>query len=160
MAYGVRRSLAAAVLSVAIILGLTVPLGAGSLGPDTQAGQLDGQAEGNADLGWLQGPPMGFHLSVNYGHDWVEGHYEPGHTISLSLTDATGAFKGSASGETGPIPWWGDESGFSTDYNVPWTGERPDLQPGDWLDGTVDDAESAGVRIGEILAELDVHADR
>jgi len=98
-------------------------------------------------------------LRVNYAHDWVEGSYEAGHTIWITLTNATGEVKATASGVSGPIPWWGDQSGFSTDYNLAWTPSRPDLQELDWVYAAFDDGFASSVRIGQITGDPDVNAD-
>lgn len=98
-------------------------------------------------------------LLVNYGHDWVEGNYEAGHTMWLTVTDSLGNLKATASGETGPIPWWGGQSGFSTNYNIIWAGQQPDIQPGDWVYGLMDNGRSSVVQIGVIDGVLDIDND-
>lgn len=96
-------------------------------------------------------------LRVNYAHDWVESFYESGHTIWITVTDGVGAIKAMASGETGPIPWWGGQSGFQTGYNVLWAGaQQPDLATGDWVYVALDGAQLRSARIGTIEGAVDV----
>ena len=99
-------------------------------------------------------------LRVNYGHDWVEGDYEPDFTVWLTLTNSTGVIKATASGETGMIPWWGGATGFATGYNLFWSPlQTPDIQEGDWVYISLEDDHSNQVRIGSISGALDVNAD-
>ena len=98
-------------------------------------------------------------LRVNYAHDWVESNYEAGHTVWLTLTDSLGHPKATAGGVTGPIPWWGGQSGFSTNYNVLWSGQHPDIQPGDWVHAAMSDGQTGAVRIGVINGTLDIDND-
>jgi uncharacterized repeat protein (TIGR01451 family) len=96
-------------------------------------------------------------MTVNYAHDWVEGNYEAGHTVWLTVTNSGGTVKGTAIGTTGLIPWWNGQSGFSTNYNVSWTGQQPDIVPGDWVYGLVEsDSYTTSVHIGTITGTLDV----
>jgi len=104
-------------------------------------------------------PDYTLHLYVNYGHDWVEGRYEAGHTVWITLTDGGGAVKATATGVTDLIPWWGGDTGFSTDYNLNWDGDRPDIQAGDWLYGRVDNGYSAQLHLGDISGTIDVDND-
>jgi hypothetical protein len=99
-------------------------------------------------------------LEVNYANDWVQSHYEPGHTVWLNLYDGNGTtLKATAEVETGEIPWWGGGTGFSTDLGNPWNPSRPDIVPGDWVYGEVDNGYDAWVRIGNITGEVDLSAD-
>jgi uncharacterized repeat protein (TIGR01451 family) len=98
-------------------------------------------------------------LRVNYDHEWVEGNYETGHTLWLTLTDSLGNVKTTAAGETGEIPWWGGQTGFSTNYNIHWSGPQPDIAPGDWVYAALDNGQTASVQIGVIEGELDLDND-
>lgn len=96
---------------------------------------------------------------VNYGHNWIEGHYEPGHTVWLTVTDSAGAVRATAELTTEEIPWWGGETGFSTNVGEPWLPQQPNIQPYDWVYGLVDNGYAATLRVGDIGANLDVDAD-
>ena len=99
-------------------------------------------------------------LEVNYTHDWVQSHYEPGHTVWLTLYEGDGAtVKATAEVVTGEIPWWGGGTGFSTDQGDPWLPERPDILPGDWVYGEMDNGYQAWVRVGRITGEVDLDLD-
>jgi uncharacterized repeat protein (TIGR01451 family) len=99
-------------------------------------------------------------IRANYAHEWVEGNYEAGHTIWITLTNSSGDIKATASGVTGEIPWWGgDNNGFSTGYNVFWYPWQPDLQVGDWVYAALDNGQATDLRIGEITGELDSAED-
>ena len=99
-------------------------------------------------------------IRVNYAHDWVEADYEPGYTVWLTLTNATGELKATASGETGMVPWWGGSTGFSTNDKVLWsTGQNPDIQAGDWVYASYESGYTSQVQLGVIEGALDVSAD-
>ncbi len=98
-------------------------------------------------------------LNINYDHEWVEGNYESGHTVWITLTDAMGAIKATAELTTGVIPWWNSGIGFSTNLNDPWRPEHPDIQPGDWVYGATETGYTADVHIGQIAGFLDVDTD-
>ena len=103
---------------------------------------------------------LSLQIRANYIHEWVEGDYEPGHTVWITLTDALGQIKDTASGVSGVIPEWGNQSGFTTWGNTPWTsGVTPDLEVGDYVYARSDTGYTADLRIGEIDAVLDVAAD-
>jgi uncharacterized repeat protein (TIGR01451 family) len=99
-------------------------------------------------------------LEVNYAHDWIQGPYEPGHTVWLWLYEGDGfTLKATAQVGTAEIPWWGGNTGFSTDMESPWVPERPNIEPGDWVYGLVDNSYDAWVRVGTITGEVDTAAD-
>ncbi len=107
-----------------------------------------------------QAPVWDLILRINYAHDWVEGNYEPGYTLWLTVTDSIGDLKATATLTTGVIPWWGgDNSGFSTNLGEPWFPEHPDLQPGDIVHGMLSNGYSATVELGQIAGFIDVDAD-
>jgi uncharacterized repeat protein (TIGR01451 family) len=98
-------------------------------------------------------------MDVNYGHDWIEGPYEPGHTIWITVTESDGlTVKGVAELETGFVPWWGGASGFSSSWQG-WQGVAPDLMPGDWILAESSNSFTAAVQLGIITGTLDVGAD-
>ena len=98
-------------------------------------------------------------IRTNYGHDWVEGNFDSGHTIWITVTNSTGTILATATGVTGPIPGWGGISGFSTNYNVLWQGLQPDLQSGDWIYARLDDGQTSASRLGTINATSNVNSD-
>lgn len=99
-------------------------------------------------------------LNVNYGHDWVEGNYETGHTVWLTVTQADGVtIKATAELTTGVIPWWGGRTGFSTNLGEPWQPQRPDIETGDWVYGSLDGVYTSSVRVGTITGAVDANAD-
>ena len=97
-------------------------------------------------------------LNINYGHDWVEGVYEPGHTVWITVTESDkSTVKGSAELTTEFIQDW-DRSGFSTDRGG-WSGERPDIQPGDWVLTALDNGYTSNVQVGVVGISVDYPAD-
>ncbi|HUX76699.1 MAG TPA: PKD domain-containing protein [Anaerolineae bacterium] len=96
---------------------------------------------------------------VNYGHDWVEGEYEAGHTVWITVTEgSSGPIKATAELATGVVPWWGGRTGFSTNWQG-WSPDQPDIVPGDWVYGRVDDGHTSTVRVGTINGALDLDND-
>ncbi|HDQ72733.1 MAG TPA: hypothetical protein ENN19_11660, partial [Chloroflexi bacterium] len=99
-------------------------------------------------------------LNINYDHDWVEGNYEAGHTVWLTVTDSLGVIRATAELTTGVIPGWGGQTGFSTNLGDPWRPQRPDIQPGDWVHGATETGYTATVEVGLITGFVDVGADQ
>jgi uncharacterized repeat protein (TIGR01451 family) len=98
-------------------------------------------------------------IQVNYGHNSVEGNYELGHTVWITVTESDGVtVKGQAELQTDSIPWWDGGTGFSTNWSG-WMGDQPDMLPGDWVFGQVDTGFTTTLRIGDVNEELDVDAD-
>ena len=98
-------------------------------------------------------------MDVNYGHDWVEGSYETGHTVWITVTQSDQTtIKGTAVLTTGLVPWWDTRTGFSTNWQG-WSGDRPDIQPDDWVFGRVDNGYTSTVRIGTITGYVDAIND-
>ncbi len=91
---------------------------------------------------------------VNYGDNWIEGNYEAGYTLWLTVTNAGGTAKGTASGMTGPIQNWNGRSGFSTNSNIHWNGNPPDITPGDWVYGRLSNGYTTTVHVGTINGTL------
>ena len=99
-------------------------------------------------------------MNVNYGDDWVEGNYDPGYTIWITATESDGTtIKDTAVLTTGEIPWWGGQTGYSTSWQGWTSGEVPDLLPGDWIYGRVDNGYTSTVHIGAINGDLDIVSD-
>ena len=97
-------------------------------------------------------------IGVNYGHDWIEGNYEAGHTVWLTVTESDGAtVKGTAQLTTGYLEDW-DQPGFSTS-DSDWGGEPPDILPGDYVFGSIDTGYETDVHVGTINGNIDVDTD-
>jgi uncharacterized repeat protein (TIGR01451 family) len=97
-------------------------------------------------------------IRANYAHDWVEGNYDPGYQVSITVTDSPGDIKGTAQVETFD-PGWNGETGFATWYDMPWDGIQPDVQVGDYVYLSIDNGRSAMVQLGEIDGSLDSNTD-
>jgi hypothetical protein len=98
-------------------------------------------------------------IRANYAWEWIEGNYESGHTLWITLTNATGEIKTNISGTTGPIDLWGGWSGWATNENFPWNGTPPDIQPGDYVYVRVDNGRTGVVHLPEVTAYADANAD-
>jgi uncharacterized repeat protein (TIGR01451 family) len=99
---------------------------------------------------------LSLQLRANYAHEWVEGEYEPGHTIWITLTNSAREIRDTATGVSGPLQGWGNDSGFATWENVPWaSGTNPDLHVGDYVYARSDTGYTADLRIGEIPGSVD-----
>ena len=132
--------------------------------PDVPRGAM-GDVSYSTEIDYAQ---VGFHgrfqtpdmaITVNYVHDWVEATYDSGHSVVLTVTNGLGVVKGTAHGTTGLLTWWGGQTGFSTNDNVPWDGQQPDIAPGDWIYGAIDGTYTTSVHVGEITGALDVDAN-
>jgi uncharacterized repeat protein (TIGR01451 family) len=98
-------------------------------------------------------------LNVHYRDDWVEGNYPAGYTVLITVTEGSGALKGTAVLTTGVVPWWGGQTGFSTNWQG-WM-MRPDIVPGDWVYGrVVENGYTTTVRVGTITGNVDAAGDR
>jgi hypothetical protein len=116
---------------------------------------IDGDATA---IDWETPPAMG--LRVNYGHDWVESFYEAGHQVSVTVRDSDDNIKATATAFTEPKEFWGWESGFAVSEGSWDGGITPDLQPGDWVNASVDNGVTAQVQLGDIQGEVVVFEDR
>jgi uncharacterized repeat protein (TIGR01451 family) len=97
-------------------------------------------------------------LEIDYGHDWVEGNYEPGHSVWITATESDAAtVKGTAELSTGILPFR-ESSGFSTRQEG-WQGEVPGLQPGDWIHSTADNGYGSSTQLGDIDFRVDYGTD-
>ncbi len=99
-------------------------------------------------------------LETHYGYDWVQGHYDAGHTVNLTIFESDQAtIKATTEVETGVVSQWFGETGFFTGEGDPWTPETPDIMPGDWVYGIFDNGFEAWARIGEITGSIDSSTD-
>ncbi|RPI84231.1 MAG: hypothetical protein EHM41_13925 [Chloroflexi bacterium] len=97
-------------------------------------------------------PPV--YLRVNYGHDWVEGFYEAGHTVSITVTESDGVTtKATAKVFTGPQETFGGQTGFQSSLDD-WSPRPPDIQPYDWVFAQADNGKIAKVQLGDIQGEV------
>ncbi len=104
--------------------------------------------------------PLQLMMNVNYGHNWIEGNYAAGHTLWITLTESDGVtIKDTATLQTGEVPWWGGQTGFSTNWQGWSSGGQPDIAPGDWVYGLVDNGYAATARVGTMDGELDIDND-
>jgi uncharacterized repeat protein (TIGR01451 family) len=120
------------------------------------------QPDGDRVINVFRLPDLNLYLHVNYGDDWIEGNYEGGHTVWLTVTQSDGtSVIATASGQTSIIPWWdNDQTGFSTNYNVSWdSGSATDMQAGDWVYGQLDNGYKGKVQLGQITGQIDLGAN-
>ncbi|MEW5989260.1 MAG: hypothetical protein AB1791_21755 [Chloroflexota bacterium] len=104
-------------------------------------------------------PTPTLELRVNYGHDWVESFYEPGHTVNLTVTESDGVtVKATTEVVTESKEFWGGTTGFTTQPED-WQPAPPDLQPYDWVYASVDNGASSQVQLGEVQGTIDLAAD-
>ena len=97
-------------------------------------------------------------LDVNYRDDWVEARYELGHTLWITVTESDGVtVKATAEVTSRYVDYW-DDTGF-TPSDEDWTPNRPDIQPGDWVFGEVDNGFTTGLQIFTINGAVDVDND-
>lgn len=105
-------------------------------------------------------------LRVNYGNNWVESFYEPGHKAWVTITESDGVIvKATAELLTEPREDWHGQPGFQTN-DLAWfdaqgnqMAEPPDIEPHDRVYGWVDNGANAQVQIGEIRGVVDVTTD-
>ncbi|MEJ2098305.1 MAG: hypothetical protein P8Y38_14615, partial [Deltaproteobacteria bacterium] len=78
----------------------------------------------------------------------------------LTVTESnTSTVKATAELQTQEIPWWGGQSGFSTNLDDPWVPSQPDMQAGDYVFGRLDNGYTSTVRLGLITGTVDVEND-
>lgn len=103
--------------------------------------------------------PPALGLRVNYGHDWVESFYGGGHLAWITVTEDDGTtVKATAEVITEPKDFWDGETGFQTNPED-WDPDWPDIQPGDWVFGWIDNGASAQVQIGEVGGFINFESD-
>jgi uncharacterized repeat protein (TIGR01451 family) len=98
---------------------------------------------------------MSLLLQVNYDHDWIQGEYEIGHTVVLTVAKPGQVYTTELT--TDHIPWW-DRGGFTTDW-AEWHPERPNLEPGDVVSGSIDSGYTATLQIGTVTGWVDPDND-
>ncbi len=93
--------------------------------------------------------------------DLIEGHYAPGHTVVLIVTDSDDNVKATATVISGEFEWEPGTTGFATQIDDEcWDPARPDIVPGDKIYGVVDSGPYEGyAQVGEITGEVDVDTD-
>jgi uncharacterized repeat protein (TIGR01451 family) len=125
-------------------------------GPDVAVRYVE--PDGDSVINMAQ--PINLFLRVNYGHDWVEGEYKPGHTLWLTVTQSDGSTpRATAKLQTQEIPWWGGRTGFSTNLDDPWDDEQPDIEAQDWVFGRMNNGYTSTVHLGTITGDVDVDND-
>jgi len=98
---------------------------------------------------------MSLILQVNYDHDWIQGDYEIGHTVWLTVEKPGQVYTTELTTEY--IPEW-DRGGFAS-YRGEWQPEQPNLEPGDLVSGRVSTGFTAAVEIGTITGWVDADND-
>ncbi|MBN1890393.1 MAG: hypothetical protein JW850_20535 [Thermoflexales bacterium] len=91
-------------------------------------------------------------VEVNYGHDWVGGRYEAGHTVWITVTESDGATVKATVTVNTPGDRWTSDNGM-------WQPQRPDIAPGDWVFGLVDNGQTTEVHLGDVGGRVDAAAD-
>jgi uncharacterized repeat protein (TIGR01451 family) len=98
-------------------------------------------------------------ITADYGDDWVNGEYEAGHTVWITVTESDGTtVKATAEVTSREYPEWGGWTGFAT-QGEDWLPTRLDMQPGDWVEVLVDTGYGNTVHVGTIDGESDVDTD-
>ena len=110
------------------------------------------EPDGDRVINIFQAPWM----RVNYGHDWVGGNYQAGHTVWITVTDGSDAVKGTAVVST--TPWAGGGEGFETRWED-WSPQQPDILPDDRVYIQTDDGYNNVITVGTISGYLDVASD-
>jgi len=94
-------------------------------------------------------PAPSLHIRVNQTDDWVDATTTLGATVGITVTDAAGAVKGTASGvalrEDGAV-WAGD---------FVWDVAPPDIVVGDRVDGASSDGSVAAATVITITGQVD-----
>ena len=96
-------------------------------------------------------PDGGLFLEVNYSHDWVNALTAPAATVTITVT-CGGAVIATISGQA-------DAQGNynSNQHEGDWSPSRPDLMPGDTVEGATAGASAAVNSIGEIVGAIDAN---
>ena len=125
---------------------------------DIQPGQGVGVAYFTADGHWVANafrvPQLVLYINYEDTPDVVEGDYELGHTVEVTVLGSEGQVKATASVGTFPMPNWGGAPGFRVQA-TDWIGGPPDIEIGDVVRAHVDNGLTTEVRIGEISATID-----
>lgn len=97
-------------------------------------------------------------ITADYGDDWVNGEYEAGHTVDITVKESDNTtVKATAQVTSQVYPEWDGWTGFVTDND--WLPTRPDIQPGDWVEVQVDTGYTNTVQVGLIDGGSDVDSD-
>ncbi len=98
-------------------------------------------------------------MRVNYGHDWVGGDYEAGHTFWITVTNNAGdMIKGTAVVDSQINGGW-EGDGFGVEEQHWAAGFPPDIQPNDWVYFASDDGYRNAILVGEISGTVDINTD-
>ena len=98
-------------------------------------------------------------IHANYAHDWIEGVYDPGYHVWITVTNEMDEIRATGNGVTGD-PGWGGDTGFATWSNLfTWDEANPDIQVWDKVYVTLSNERSADVPLGEITGAVDVISD-
>jgi len=124
---------------------------------DIQPGQSVAAMYFEPDGDWVINVFQAPWMRVCYGHDWVGGNYEAGHTFWITVTNGGGTVRATATMNTIPGGGWGGD-GFQTDW-PDWTPEQPDIEPDDWVHFQSDDGHSNAIHVGTITGTVDVDND-
>ncbi len=99
------------------------------------------------------------YIMVDYGNNYIDGMYDAGYQVWITLTNELGEIKGTVNGVTGAPGWQGD-TGFATwSHDFQWDGLPPDIEVGDKVYVVLDNGRSAETQVGAINGTLDVVAD-
>ncbi|MFZ5808602.1 MAG: hypothetical protein ACOY16_04890 [Chloroflexota bacterium] len=120
---------------------------------EIDAGDFIGVNYVNENRNWHYYPVIWPAVRVNYGHNWVGGDYEAGHSFNITVTNSSGFIKGIANVISEYGRGW-SAPGFETTEDD-WTYQVPDIMPGDYVYIHGDDGYDNVIRIGEISGELD-----
>ncbi len=98
-------------------------------------------------------------INVDYSEDWVDGQYEAGHTVWITVTESDGTtVKATAEVVSRVYPEWNGWTGFAT-RDEDWAPMRPDILPGDWVEVLVDNGKGNLVQVGLIDGQSNVDTD-
>ena len=150
-------------IGLALLSGAVLSLAAGDSGAPGDLSARPPQPPGHPSPAANAPQPNPLTLDVNYGDDWVELQYASGHSIVITVKDSTDTNAlATISGTTGVVPWWGGNTGWSTNMGS-WSPGTPDIQPGYYVHGVLDGgtpgAQTATVRIGTIGGNLNFATD-
>ncbi len=99
------------------------------------------------------------YIMVDYANNYIDGMYDAGYEVWITLTNDLGEIKGTVNGVTGAPGWEGD-TGFATwSHDFQWDGLPPDIEEGDKVYVALDNGRSAETQVGTINGTLDVAAD-
>lgn len=99
-------------------------------------------------------------MAANYAHEWVQGQYEAGHAITVTVTSSDSlSVKATAHMTTRPLDFWGWQSGWQADGSN-WQPATPDILPGDWVYAELDTGAAAALHVGTVGGAVDSVADR